>query len=175
MGPADTFLQSVVPKIEQSPAYKADGMIVITFDGAPHYGPYADPSSCCNTPGYPNLTASNGATAPAGASGPTGSTGSTGPTGPTGPTGATGATGPTGPGTLVGGGATSPTGGGGQVGLLLLSQYVKPGFPDATDYFNHYSLLASIEQLFGLQRLGYASDPTLPVFGAAVYDKYTAG
>jgi phosphatidylinositol-3-phosphatase len=44
---------------------------------------------------------------------------------------------------------------------------------DVIDYFNHFSLLASIEQLFGLQRLGYASDPQLPVFGAPVYTNYS--
>ena len=70
---------------------------------------------------------------------------------------------------------TNPTGGGGQVGLLLISQYVKPNTPEVTDYYNHFSLLASIEELFGLQRLGYAADKQLPVFGAAVYSAYTAG
>ncbi len=73
------------------------------------------------------------------------------------------------------GGQTNPTGGGGQVGLLLLSQYVKPGMIDVTDYFNHFSLLASIEDLFALKRLAYASDRALPVFGAAVYTNYTPG
>ena len=157
---ADAFLKTVVPKIEQSPAYKASGMIVITFDGAPQTGQYADSSSCCNNPTYPNDPS---------ASSPTGSTGPTGASGAGGATGATGAAAPT----LIGGGATSPTGGGGQVGLLLMSRYVKPGTPDLTDYFNHFSLLASIEQLFGLTRLGYASDPQLPLFGAAVYDNYS--
>jgi hypothetical protein len=38
------------------------------------------------------------------------------------------------------------------------------------DYYNHYSLLASIEDLFGLKRLGYASVPALPVFDAATYN-----
>ena len=211
MGRAETFLKSVVPKIKHSPAYKAGGMIVITFDGAPQSGQYADPSSCCNDPTYPNLSSSAGTTtAPAdttGATGttvttttptdttgttgttttPTDTTGTTGTTTtPTDTTGTTGTTttptattttptGTTGPSTLVGGGATSPTGGGGRVGLLILSRYVKPGFPDATDYFNHFSLLGSIEDLFGLKRLGYADDKQLPVFGAAVYDNYRAG
>jgi len=166
---ADAFLKTVVPKIEQSPAYKASGMIVITFDNAPQTGPYADASSCCNSPTYPNDP--NGA-APPPTAGSTGPTGATGATGATGPTGATGATGPTGPSSL-GGGATNPTGGGGQVGLLLLSQYVKPGTTEVVDYYNHFSLLASIENLFGVARLGYASDKQLPVFGAAVYGNYS--
>ncbi|HUE25583.1 MAG TPA: alkaline phosphatase family protein, partial [Solirubrobacteraceae bacterium] len=54
MGPADTFLKSVIPEIEKSAAYKADGMIAITFDNAPQSGPFADSSSCCNNPTYPN-------------------------------------------------------------------------------------------------------------------------
>jgi hypothetical protein len=59
------------------------------------------------------------------------------------------------------------------VGLLLISKYVKPGNLDVTDYFNHFSLLASIEKLFGLKRLGYAQDPLLPVFGSAVFTNYS--
>lgn len=35
LAPADQFLQSVLPEIEASPAYKADGMIAITFDKHP--------------------------------------------------------------------------------------------------------------------------------------------
>jgi phosphatidylinositol-3-phosphatase len=69
-------------------------------------------------------------------------------------------------------GGISPTGGGGQVGLLLISQYVKPNSVDVVDYFNHFSLLASIEKLFGLHRLGYGGVSALPVFGAAVFNQY---
>jgi hypothetical protein len=72
-------------------------------------------------------------------------------------------------------GETNPTGGGGQVGLLLLSKYVKPNVLEVTDYYNHFSLLASIERLLGLKRLGYAADPALPVFGPAVFNNYTRG
>ena len=75
----------------------------------------------------------------------------------------------------LGGGVTNPTGGGGQVGLLLISPFVKTGTFDTTDYFNHFSLLASIEQLLGLTPLGYADDPGLPVFGTAVYSNYHGG
>ncbi|MBV8429905.1 MAG: hypothetical protein JO244_01995, partial [Solirubrobacterales bacterium] len=70
MGPADAFLKNVIPEIERSPAYKADGLIAVTFDNAPQTGPYADSSSCCSTPNYPDMQG-------------TSSTGSTGPTGPT--------------------------------------------------------------------------------------------
>ena len=76
------------------------------------------------------------------------------------------------PATGLGGGETTATGGGGQVGLLLISQYVKPDSSDPIDFFNHFSLLASIEGLFGLKKLGYAGVPSLPVFGTGVYNNY---
>jgi phosphatidylinositol-3-phosphatase len=69
-------------------------------------------------------------------------------------------------------GQTTPTGGGGEVGLLLISEYVKANSVDSLDYFNHYSLLSSIEQLFGLGRLGYATDDQLPSFGKPQYNNY---
>jgi len=46
--------------------------------------------------------------------------------------------------------------GGGRVGALLLSPYVKAGASSSTPY-NHYGLLRTIEDLFGLGHLGYAS------------------
>lgn len=64
----------------------------------------------------------------------------------------------------------SPTGGGGQVGLLLISSYVKAGTVTPTDYFNHFSLLRSIEDIFGLDHLGYASNPALPTLDRSVFN-----
>lgn len=49
------FLEEVVPKIQESTAYKAGGLIAITFAQAPQEGPGADSSACCGTPEYPNL------------------------------------------------------------------------------------------------------------------------
>jgi hypothetical protein len=56
-GPADAdgFLESVVPEILASKAYKAGGLLVITSDEAPSSGESADSSSCCGQPAYPNL------------------------------------------------------------------------------------------------------------------------
>ena len=170
LGLADTFLNRVLQEIEKSPAYKADGAIAVTFDQAPQTGPHADPSSCCDAQTYPNLQA----TAPAGATttpaGTSPTSTSTGPATTPAPTGTS--TTPTGTTTtpVTTGGQTNPTGGGGQVGLLLISQYVKPNTVDLVDYYNHFSLLASIENLLNLKRLGYASDLGLPVFDQSTFN-----
>jgi phosphatidylinositol-3-phosphatase len=67
-------------------------------------------------------------------------------------------------------GPVKPSGGGGRVGLLLLSPFVAPGTVNETAYFNHFSLLRSIEELFGLEPLGYAGDVALSGFDASVYN-----
>lgn len=64
-------------------------------------------------------------------------------------------------------GGVKPTGGGGRVGLLLLSPYVEPGTVNEESYFNHFSLLLSIEEAFGLPPIGYAASPTLTPFASA--------
>jgi hypothetical protein len=182
---ADRFLKGVVPEIEASPAYADGGMIAITFDQAPQSGPDADSSSCCDNPtAYPNLpattttpttttttpttttpattvTTTQSTTVPY-AIAPTTTTTTTTTTTPTMTTPASEQT-----------GQTTPTGGGGEVGLLLISKYVKAGSTDTQHYFNHYSLLSSIEQLLGLKRLGYATDAQLPSFGKLEYNEYT--
>lgn len=68
--------------------------------------------------------------------------------------------------------ATGPvreTGGGGRVGLLLLSPFVEPGTTSET-YFNHYSLLVTIEELFGLERIGYGTEPALTGFDESIFN-----
>ena len=75
--------------------------------------------------------------------------------------------------TPIGNGETTPTGGGGQVGLLLISSYVKPNTADTIDYYNHYSLLRSIEKLFGLKYLGYAGNIQLSTLDAGTFNAYT--
>ncbi len=59
--------------------------------------------------------------------------------------------------------------GGGRVGALVLSRFVAPGSTSTTPY-NHYSLLASIEDLWRLPYLGYAAAPGLPRFGLDVWN-----
>jgi len=114
---ADRFLAALVPKILASPAYKADGMLVITVDEAS----ITSTEACCHTPPSPN-------TPKPGLNGP----------------------------------------GGGRIGTLLLSPSVKAGTSDATPY-NHYALLCSIEDMFGLKHLGFAGAPGLACFGKDVY------
>jgi hypothetical protein len=67
-------------------------------------------------------------------------------------------------------GPVKPNGGGGKVGLLLLSPFVAPGSVDETGYYNHFSLLLSIEQLFELEPLGYAAEIALTGFDSSVYN-----
>jgi hypothetical protein len=110
---ADSFLEQVVPKVLGSKAYKSGGLLLITVDEAPSTGEFADSSSCCGQPRFPNLPA---------------------------PTGAA---------------AGLPPEGGGQVGALLLSPFLKGGGTNQEPY-NHYSMLRTIEDLFGLKHLGYA-------------------
>jgi hypothetical protein len=62
---ADSFLSTWVPKILASPAYRHDGMLIVTFDEAELAGSHADASACCNTPPAPN-TAHPGGSGPGG-------------------------------------------------------------------------------------------------------------
>ncbi len=52
---ADSFLKEVVPEITGSKAYKEGGLLVITTDQAPSSGEFADSSSCCGQPLFPNV------------------------------------------------------------------------------------------------------------------------
>ncbi|MDN4644889.1 alkaline phosphatase family protein [Arthrobacter sp. PsM3] len=117
---ADEWLQQWVPAITSSPAFKQDGILVITFDESD--GPQSDAAACCGEGPGPNSP----------------QPGITGP-------------------------------GGGRVGALVLSPFTKGGTWSTTPY-NHYSLLASIEDTFGLPYLGYAGTPGLNRFGLDVYN-----
>jgi hypothetical protein len=123
---ADGFLQKVVPEILASKAYKHNGLLAITVDQAPSSGEYADSSSCCGQPKYPNLPVPTGAAALAGD-------------------------------------------GGGQVGLLLLSPFIKKGGGLSQETYNHFSLLATVEEAFGLDRLGYAGGSEVKPFSASLF------
>ncbi|QCB97374.1 phosphoesterase [Arthrobacter sp. PAMC25564] len=117
---ADAWLKQWVPAITSSPAFKQDGVLVITFDESD--GPQSDATACCGEGPGPNSP----------------QPGLTGP-------------------------------GGGRVGALVLSPFTKGGTWSTTPY-NHYSLLASIEDTFALPYLGYAGTPGLNRFGLDVYN-----
>jgi len=116
---ADAFLKQWVPMILDSPAYKKDGLLVITFADAP----VGDTSGCCRA-----------------------------------------STGESGSGSTL---ASPAVSGGGRVGALLLSHYVTPGGLSTAPY-NHYSLLRTIEDLFGLRHLANANQPGVKTFGSDV-------
>jgi phosphatidylinositol-3-phosphatase len=71
-------------------------------------------------------------------------------------------------------GAKRPPGvlgpGGGRIGAVLLSKFIKPGTVSTVAY-NHYSLLRTVEDIFGLEHLGYAAEPDLQSFGADVFTR----
>jgi phosphatidylinositol-3-phosphatase len=66
-------------------------------------------------------------------------------------------------------GPVRTTGGGGRVGALLISPFVEAGTTSET-YFNHYSLLVTLEELFGLERIGYAAEPALAGFDETIFN-----
>jgi hypothetical protein len=117
---ADAWLKVWVPKILNSPAFKADGMLVITADEAD--SPQSDATACCGEGPAPNTPL---------------------------------------PG-IVGLG-------GGRVGALVISRWTSGGTWSTTPY-NHYSLLASLEEIFGQPYLGYAQTSGLNRFGLDVYN-----
>ena len=60
--------------------------------------------------------------------------------------------------------------GGGRTGAVLLSPFIKAGSVNDTPY-NHYALLKSVEDIFGLDHLGYAGQSGLKGFGDDVFSK----
>ncbi len=112
---ADAFLRYWVPKILAAPAFRRNGLLVITFDEG------ASGKSCCQEQGLPG--------------GP--EPGRYGP-------------------------------GGGRVGAVLISPFIRPGTV-STRAYNHYSLLRSVEKIFGLPYLGYAGAPGIKVFGRDIF------
>jgi hypothetical protein len=71
-------------------------------------------------------------------------------------------------GSFPGGVGGLPGAGGGQTGAVLLSPFIKPGTLSEASY-NHYSLLASIEDALGLRRLGEANLAGTTTFGRDVF------
>jgi phosphatidylinositol-3-phosphatase len=116
---ADEFLKQWVPRIMQSPAYLADGLLIVTYDESET--DEENSTACCDEPTGPN-------TPQPGIFGP----------------------------------------GGGRTGTVLLSPFIRGGTSNETPY-NHYSMLRSVEDIFGLPHLGYAGQEGLKAFGDDVY------
>jgi len=129
---ADVFLKNTVPKILASPAFRRDGLLIVTFDESDvdWNGPAVtgDASSCCHEQPGPNIY----------------------------------------PGATVFGAPDHGPGiigpGGGRIGAVLVSPFIKPSRTSAVPY-NHYAMLRSIEDFFGLEHLGYAGQQGLRTFG----------
>jgi hypothetical protein len=130
----DAFVQKWAPKIIASPAFKKDGLLIVTFDES-----VGDSTACCGEQPGPADPAPGGY--------------------------AQGIPGPAAP-------------GGGLTGTVLVSPFISPGASaptgrhlNTTEY-NHYSLLRSLEDLFGIsEHLGYAAPAGLVPFGADVFDR----
>jgi phosphatidylinositol-3-phosphatase len=120
---ADRWLREWTPKILASPAFKRDGVLIVTFDEAELSGSNGDSSACCGVQSTQNA-------AKPGLNGP----------------------------------------GGGRTGAVVISRFTKPGTKNAKPY-NHYALLCSIENAFGLDHLGLAGQPGLGCFGKDVYNR----
>ena len=64
----------------------------------------------------------------------------------------------------------APGTGGGDTGAVLLSPCIKPGTV-STQPYNHYTLLRSVEDVFGLAHLGYAQLPGERSLGSDVFNR----
>lgn len=118
---ADAFLRRWVPLITGSPAFRRDGLLVITFDESDGGGAEGS-AACCGEQPLPGARFAPGFRGP----------------------------------------------GGGRIGAVLLSPFIRPGTVSDVPY-NHYALLATVEDLLGLPRLGHAADRHLRRLGKDVF------
>ena len=149
---ADTFLRQLVPQILASAAYRRDGLLIVTFDESGMAETYDDAGNVVS------MAAGAAAACCNEPSGPNIRPYQADP--------ALATPGMNGPGMM------GP--GGGRIGAVLLSPFIRPGTVTTTDY-NHYSLLRSIEDIFGLKHLGFAAQPGLKSFGADIFNRPRQG
>ena len=170
----DAFLKKTIPLIQASPAYKQDGLIIITTDEGVVAGLTSSTQVSADGKTLSLLEPEQGGQCP-------GCNQQTGPN-VTRPEQVTMSTLPVAEASMLGiNPATLPASvqnvsialnylgvGGDQVGTLLLSPFIKGGHVDTTGY-NHYALLHSLEDNFGIgSYLGYADDASLkPIFTSA--------
>ncbi|RQS72568.1 phosphoesterase [Burkholderia sp. Bp8963] len=143
---ANAFLQKWVPMITASPAFQQDGLLIINFDES-SYATVSQPS-----PGVTDLTFA-GTTCCSQQPGP-----NLAPFPQTS--------------SLTYKGMTinlaKQSYGGDQTGAVMISKFIKPGTVSTVAY-NHYSLLKSVEDIFGLDHLGYAGQAGLQSFGSDIF------
>jgi hypothetical protein len=150
---SDAFLQAWVPKIMASPAFKKDGLLIITFDesNVRRSVTVTDPATkkktitvtfsgefCCNQQIGPNIVRPSTyrfAISP-----------------------------------MLDYVVNDEGYGGDRVGAVLLSPFIKPGTISNTPY-NHYALLKSLEDAYGLGYLGYAGQQGLVAFGDDIFNQ----
>lgn len=152
---SDAFLQLWVPKILASPAYQKDGLLIVNFDESA-----TSSTSVSSSAGQTTVTVSFNGDACCGEE-----------LGPnvTRPATSTFVVSPTLTYDLVTVGV-----GGDRTGAVLISKFIQPGTVSNMAY-NHYSLLRSIEDVFGLEHLGYAGQAGLQPFGGDVFTRANAG
>jgi hypothetical protein len=135
---ADAFLRKWVPLILSSPAYRRDGLLIVTFDETEESAAQVSPTgaitysytgqTCCSEQPGPNLAPFPQSVA------------------------------------LGADTYSFQNFGGDRTGTVLLSPFLRPGTISNTP-FNHYSLLKSLENIFDTpEYLGYAAQPGLVGF-----------
>jgi phosphatidylinositol-3-phosphatase len=159
---AASLLKNLVPAIMSSPAYEQEGgLIAITSAEAPQAGENLDPSGCCLAPSYPNLVAAGLAPAPAATTEST-STSTTG-------TSTTATTEEEVETTTYTEESLTTSGGGGKVGLLMISPYLEPETVVEGEYANHFTLLKTLEGIFGVEPLGFATEAEMPTLNPELF------
>lgn len=119
----DGFLKKWVPAITGSPAFRKDGLLIVTFAQSDGLTPGGYDACCGEKPLSSN------------------------PLKP---------------------GFRGP--GGGKVGAVALSPFIRPGTVSSLPY-DHYALLRTVEDIYGLGHLGYAGEPDLHSFGADIFSR----
>lgn len=119
----DAFLRKWVPVITHSPAFRKDGLLIVTFAQSDALRPDGY-DACCGEEPLSSNSLKPGLRGP----------------------------------------------GGGRVGAVAISPFIRPGTVSSIAY-NHYSLLRTVDDVFGLEHLGYAGEPDLRSFGADVFTR----
>jgi phosphatidylinositol-3-phosphatase len=140
---ANAFLEKWIPIIQASPAYQQDGLIIINFDES-SYGSISVGAGGALSITFTGKTCCNQQPGPNLGTYPM--------------TQALGTY-----------NITYSNYGGDNTGAVLLSPFIKPGTVSNVPY-NHYSMLRSIEDIFGLTHIGYAGGSGLVGFGSDIFN-----